>query len=419
MNELLNAKDQRQKNIEQLFLNCDVIVSIKSNVPGMNKSIADAYFLIRIFLNELTSILNIKHIDFYESCDGPYYLLSLSAADLKTLKISLMGLEDHHPLGRMIDLDLYSKTMTSSVNRISMDRPLRKCYLCELDAAICIKNQTHPIDALIVYMRKKIENYLKDIIKKEVTYAINRELDLPYKFGLITKDDPGSHSDMDYHLMRKASQAIIPIFEEIFMLGYQNNDLSKLLEQSRPLGILAEEKMLEATNGVNCYKGLIFVLGLFVLSLGFVIKRQEPFIYIFDHIKTMTKHLLDEFKKTPVTTGMKQYRMFGFRGVRGEAYMGFPSILYLMDEFVDQDDRLRDLLKKLILKTEDSCFLNRAITMDRYEHFKRMLEETDVLEIESAKHLTQIFIHEHLSFGGSADLLISMIFLNRIRKLFF
>jgi len=187
MNELLNAKDQRQKNIQQLFLNCDVVVSIKSNVPGLNKSISDAYFLIRIFLNELISRLAIKHIDFYESFDGPYFLLSLDKTDLETLKMKLMDIEDHHPLGRMIDLDLYSKKTTSSLKRSSYGKPLRKCYICELDAAVCIKNQTHGLDELLTHMRKNIESYLKDIIKKNITYAIHRELELPYKFGLITK----------------------------------------------------------------------------------------------------------------------------------------------------------------------------------------------------------------------------------------
>lgn len=418
MNDILDAKDQRQKEIQNLLKKSKSVILIKSNVPGQNKSIDDAYFLIRIFLSEIIKKFNVKHIDFYESMDGPYYLVSLDEVNPNQDKIILMELEDSHPLGRMIDLDLYTILDKHSVKRSSFGKPLRKCYICHLDAAICIKNQTHKTEDLIHHMKENIENFLKDTVSKNIKYAIFRELELPIKFGLVTKDHPGSHQNMDYHLMSKAAHVILPYFEKLFMLGYHASDLSNLLEQSRPIGLQAESDMLNQTDGINCYKGLIYVLGLVTLAFGYTIKHHEPLIYLFDHIKEMTKNVLHEFKKTPTSVGMKQYRTYGFKGVRGEAYLGFPTIQSALLDFKDTDLNLRLTLKNIILETEDSCFLNRAITMERYQHFKEILKMTDISNLDKARSLTDDFIKENLSFGGSADLLISVIFIHQMRQIF-
>jgi len=84
--------------------------------------------------------------------------------------------------------------------------------------------------------------------------ALQMELDLPMKPGLVCPDSNGAHKDMDYALMRKGIAAIRPFFAPMA--------LAASADELRTLGIEAEKAMMEATGGVNTHRGAIFCLGL-------------------------------------------------------------------------------------------------------------------------------------------------------------
>ena len=420
MNEILSARENRHIRIEELQETFRLpLLCIKSNIPGEHKNISEAYLLVRLFFNELKSIFSIKYHEYKESMDGPYYLVVINPRENENVKSILVDFEDSHPLGRFIDLDFYLHSK-KSISRDDLNIQPRTCYLCEKDARACSRNQTHPIDELIAYIKKSVFSYLLELMTDYAEKAMLYELNVEHKFGLVTKTTKGSHQDMTYELMLAAQKVIIPYFGKMFQMGYYSTNINNLFVEAREIGVIAEEDMLRATNGVNCYKGLIFVLGLVMLSTGYIISHHQQFDLVFKNIQNMTKDLLREFDRDPITFGEQAYHTHQVKGARGEAYLGFPTIhLALVNlEYKENlsDSSLRGLLKMIVLSTDDTVLLKRAGSLERYMMIKRKLAEVDTDQLDEVIEFTKYCIDENISFGGAADLLVSTIFLYLVKQ---
>ncbi|MFP4177792.1 MAG: citrate lyase holo-[acyl-carrier protein] synthase, partial [Acholeplasmataceae bacterium] len=288
IDSILRAREARLEAIQKAFGldRSRVIISIKANIPGPNKRISEAYLLVRLFFNRVRSMFESSNHEFIDCDDGPYVLMVALGIDAITLKKALVELEETHPLGHFIDLDVFDEPK-ASLSRVDLGYPLRKCYLCDRDARDCIRNQRHELKDLLKVVKSAVENHLREVTLTAINEAIVTELDLDEKFGLVTKTSSGSHEDMDYDLMIKAKDAILPFFNELFELGYRASSLNNLLEKARPIGLRAEQAMFSVTSGINCYKGIIFLIGLITISLGRVLRRNEPLSMIFTNIETI------------------------------------------------------------------------------------------------------------------------------------
>jgi holo-ACP synthase / triphosphoribosyl-dephospho-CoA synthase len=419
MNERLDARENKHILIQEMLETNPIVIAIGANIPGSDKNISEAHLLVRLFLHVIQDLFSCQDIKSYPSVDGPITLVSLLKCDVLILKKQLIQIEETHPLGRLIDLDLYVKERAFSISRKELNLPSRTCMICGLEVHVCRRLGKHSEYELLSYIQHEVEHYITTIISAMIEDSMNTELDLEHKFGLITKTSKGSHDDMDYELMTKAKDVLIPYFIKIFLLGYHATNLDTLLITSRPLGIEAELKMLETTQGVNCYKGLIFVLGLVLLSTGYVISHQEPFEAIFKHIRFMTKPVLNELKEGSLTHGKHMYQAYGSLGVRGEAHMGFPSIshaLTLLEQEPLSDGLIRHVLKEIALKIDDTVLLHRAGSMEQAIFFKDMLKHSDVRDESVAQKVTSYAISKRLSLGGSADCLVASLFLHMVKS---
>ncbi|MBN2300381.1 MAG: citrate lyase holo-[acyl-carrier protein] synthase [Acholeplasmataceae bacterium] len=415
---LLNAREKRIDFIKSLLSETHLTILVKANIPGQNKNINEAYLLVRLFCFEVNKIYPNNSFEVYESLDGPYAIFSINSLDLISTKLELIGLEEKHPLGRFIDLDLFGTSM-NSISRKELNIEDRKCYLCNQYARYCSRNKTHSIESLLSFIKTNVFKYLSVSIEQSIQNSILLELNMEHKFGLVTPTSNGSHPDMDYHLMFNAQKAILPYLTKLFELGYQAEDLIQLLQEARIIGLKAEERMLKVTRGINAYKGLIFVLGLSILSTGYVLSHDQSFNSIFDMIQSITKDIEDEFKNPPTTSGLKAYTMYGYKGIRGEVKKGIPSVQSALKLIKDHQVKdLHLLLKHLILVSEDTVFIKRALTKERYLLFKNEIRYLDVSSLEQQIRFTQKAIKENLSFGGSADLLVTTLYLNSIAYLY-
>jgi len=418
-NDILTAREKKLLEINEYLSKNHVTVLVKANIPGLDKNIPEASFLVNLFSLCIQKSYEVKQIISRDSVDGPYDIITVKSISAHQLKRNFVDIENNHALGRLIDLDVFDD-QPISISRSSLNLKPRKCYVCHRDAHICSRSKRHSIGILLNYVTSEVKKYLLFQIEKMVQHSMMIELNLNDKFGLVCKDSNGSHDDMDYHLMVRAQNAILPYFVELFSIGYESKDLKTLLEVSRPIGIKAEEKMLEVTLGVNAYKGLIFILGLSVLSLGYTIKHQQNFNHIFENMIKITHSIYDDFEKQQYTAGITAYKKYQIYGIRGEVMHGMPSVksalLLLNDE---SDDTLRNVLKTLILISEDTVFLKRAKSLDSYHQIKKLFKNTDISDPEQLKKINQMMIDQNLSFGGSADLLIVTIFLKQIKMKFF
>lgn len=417
---ILIDREKRLNKVKEFFLANpnDSLIVIKTNIPGNNKNYPFVSYLTKVFLNVLKSTYNFFFIHFYKSFDGPYFFCGIKGKD-ENIKKHLIKIEDSHELGRFIDLD-YFINPANSLSRRNLNLPVRKCVLCNNDALYCIKADNHSTKDILYYIEKTTVLYFADVVVDLVDYSIIRELKIDHKFGLVSFSSTGSHADMNYRLMISAKDAILNYFKRMFLAGYQASGLTTLLSSVRGEGLEAERQMYAATNGVNAYKGIIFLLGITALSFGYTLKTSTDFNDIFTNIKILCANMYDDFESNYNSSGMKLYKEHNITGVRGVVKDGLQVIKDNLHKIslTSGDRELRNLLYYYILNTEDTVFITRSKSYENYLKYKEIIRKYDPNDINDLKELNKFAEKYNLSFGGAADLLITTIFLINLKELF-
>lgn len=416
LDKILTSREERILNIKKT--NCEkIIISIKANIPGENKNIKESYVLLRIFKKIIDKEFYVLKETFFESYDGPYYLLVIDNNNEKKVKQMMIELEESHQLGRFIDLDVYGKNK-NNISRQIINYPKRKCMLCDNDAFYCIRLKKHSYLEIISHISLSVEEYLVWIIKDYLKQSFILELDLHPKFGLVTPFSNGSHQDMDYELMVLAQEAIIPGLMKMFLVGYKCDDLLKAFEMCRQIGLDTENDMLFVTKGINAYKGAIFIQGLVMLSLGYLLQKNLTYNDLYLNIISISQNLLLELENKPITDGLKMYNLYKIGGARKEAYLGLPNVrnaVKLLNTFeVVNSENLLMVLVEIIKNCEDTVMLKRSQSWDRYLYFKNLISSIDEYNYSKINEISEEFIKENISCGGSADLLITSVFIKFI-----
>jgi triphosphoribosyl-dephospho-CoA synthase len=94
--------------------------------------------------------------------------------------------------------------------------------------------------------------------------SLHSELTLFPKPGLVSLVDSGSHADMDANTFMRSLFSLRHYFRAITRAGAEDQGFATL----RQLGLVAEQRMLAATAGINTHRGAIFALGLLCAALG-------------------------------------------------------------------------------------------------------------------------------------------------------
>ena len=418
--DILQSREQRYHHILNKTKTYETLICVKANTPGLNKNRYSSYFLLRQFDQVIQSSFQVIYHEFYTSQDGPYHLYALSDQSIQKLKMVLIGIEDNHPLGRLVDIDLYHKGTNISRNDININP--RTCLLCNNPAIACMRNHTHTLDELLFKIDQMIFDYIEKNIYKLINNAMLKELNLEDKFGLVTPSSTGSHQDMNYEMMLQSKDIIIKYLLEILKTGFIYPHDDQLYHRARAIGIKAELEMYEKTNQVNTYKGLIYLLGFVCLSISHVIRNHLNFEDIFTHIKTLSQDVFDDFNKDVQSSGIHAYLNYQITGIRGEVFNGLPTILKAMRAFshidVDNDMHQHQILLYFMIHSEDTVLLKRAGSLKNYQHFKQMAAQVNPYVKSDVKSFTKYCINHHISIGGSADLFIVFHFLNQVKKTF-
>ncbi len=411
MNELfekiLIARELKFEKIQFLKTTFKTVITVKSNFPGSNKNHNLSYFLVDYFIKKVPSEF-IASKEFFEGHDGPYYLIG-SDVDATLVKTRLMDIEDNHPIGRFVDFDVFDGVVTLTRHN------LRKCYLCNEPAFKCIVSKKHLELDLIEYMNTRIVQFLKDEIVRIIDESILAELNLDPKFGLVTPFTNGSHKDMDYSLMIKAKDEILPFFEEMIQEGWSSKNLDYIFKRIRLIGKAAEDKMNSVTANVNAYKGLIFGMGILATAYSYILFNHLHVSKIYDIVTELSSNILEDFNQTFDTFGYYAFKQYNILGARGEFHKGIPNVKKALQYLVDfSDDAKLKTLMFLISKVDDTNFLKRAKNYSLYSETKVLFEKNMNANEDEIAEINDYCIEHNLTFGGSADLLILTIFLKKI-----
>ena len=399
--KILLSRELRAQKIKELSQKNDT-VTVKSNVPGWEKNIDSARILSAYFIKRCTE-LGVYDIERLDGADGLTFFGK--ATDGKALKEKAVALEETHPIGRFIDIDVTLIGEEKSLSR----KDMRKCYLCDRPAFICGRDKTHTTGQLLGFFNDKTQSYFDNLIENIIKESMLEELDLDNKFGLVTPTSNGSHTDLNYSVMVNAINAVNTRLKDAFFIGFKAETTDNLLNKLRPIGIECEEKMLKVTNGANAYKGFIFVGGALLAAAGFCLKKGKPFSEIYNVCANICADL-----SAPLSTfGFSAYKN-GFGGVRGEAKNGFPAVK-CAKELLDENS-LSTVLKRIVKSIDDSVLLKRAKSVERYEYFKHLI--SNCAEGQE-KQVTKECIENNISIGGAADILIAALMLKKIEKTFY
>lgn len=407
---ILMAREERRRLVSGLSRR-GAVVTVKANVPGADKNTPCA-MLCTAYFARLAENMGARDLVSLGGADGRCFVGMISNAG--EYKSAAARLEEEHPIGRLIDIDVTDTMGERSLIRGAM----RRCFLCGEPAFVCSRRGTHTREELIEYFDGSTESFFTDYMCRLTLEAMMAELEIEGKFGLVSPSSPGSHRDLDYRIMRAAAEAICPTLYRCFSVGLNARRAEGMLSALRPVGMLCEEKMLRATGGANAYKGFIFVGGVLLAASGFAIGRGLPFEDIWD---TARRICLDMNAGMPTDTfGHFAYLKNGFGGIRGEAEAGFPTVKYAekrLSPELDAGSRLR-ALAETVGRAEDSVLLKRAGSPERYEYFKRLISSVNTEDKEELERVNRLCVSENISIGGSADILIAAVLMRKIRNSF-
>ncbi len=422
--KILVDRENRMKLIREVFgKNNKFIISIKCNICGNDKNSSKYDFVRRYFLNLTRNNFEVYSCNYYESFDGDFFLVEINDVNEIEVKKKLIELEEGN-FGRVIDLDLYTNTL-KSITRDDLGFDKRKCIVCSGESSGCMRELKHSVEDVLAATTKIIKDDLVKIVVENVASAMIEEVSAEPKFGLVTKNTTGKHTDMDYTTFEKSVEALVPYFTKYAYEGFEINE--DTFTNLRKIGLKAEEAMFKATNGVNTHKGSIFILGFIIPSVIDALYNKKEFTTISETISLLAKDIMLDFNHTSVnnTVGEEMYDKYKIAGVRGEVFEGLMKSFNAVSKFYDyggsNNELVIDLLCYFMSMLDDTVILHNQDIGFLY-YVKNTAEEImDAGGVESAlgreliEKYTEEFIEHKISPGGSADMVIATLSLMKIK----
>lgn len=446
--EFLIDREKRVYHQEQLMKNNKdkTLVTIRVNYPGIEKSnyitddIVDIIYKDIILYHERYIVYNDK----YKNKEGLVCHI-LFDADFVSIKKLMIDIEEKHPVGRCVDIDVYTYKdgKTIGISRSHLYKAPRKCFICDLDAKICSRAQSHSIDEIKSYFNEIYKNYEESQKKRETIAYKTSQLSLKAmisevstfpSFGLVSPVSKGSHKDMDYYTFLDSSLAIVPYLKEMASVGYNYKNVEDIFEAIRNIGKSAEEKMFIATNNINTHKGMIFLMGVCISAVTKNMFEDGDFYNIKNLIKEMVVNILDDFNnlnsKEKLTHGEKLYLEHGFTGIRGQVKDGLSVIFEdIIPKYENTTLKGNDLYIQILISlmavVEDSTVVYRQDidTLKKVQNDAKKLLEIGAINKEKEKKmiidLEKEYIDKNISPGGCADLLAISIFMLDIKNRYY
>ncbi len=163
LDRLLESRENRRdKQIELIekhpsfTLICLTVImpgKVKRNFHSLIVAEAALYALKKRFENE------IKELVVRDLQTGYEAFILVSIPELET-KLATCEIEEKHPLGRLFDIDVISKTGIPIPRNIVGKSP-RKCLLCDKESRFCMRNHSHTQEELYGHISKIIDDYVR------------------------------------------------------------------------------------------------------------------------------------------------------------------------------------------------------------------------------------------------------------------
>lgn len=322
-----------------------------------------------------------------------------SAAELKD---ACLALETAAPIGRLYDLDV----LDVDGGKLSRPEP-RTCLICGGPVTVCSRSRAHGLDAIVGRTNEILADFAAGYLAGLAAEALEQEVRLTPKPGLVDERNNGAHNDMDLPLFLRSIDALTPWFRRMAALGMAGADADAL----QAAGLEAEAAMFRATGGVNTHKGALFSFAVLLSSLGRCLRLGGD---VFDRSAALTAALLPPQGTNGAAVALRHQ----VGGARSEALAGFPTGRQAA-AVLRESDPLTALLW-LMAHTEDSNLYHRGGATGAAfvkEQAAAILEAPPERRVMLTQALDDALIDRWLSPGGCADLLALALFLARWRDI--
>ncbi len=404
----LHAKEKRRDRIETFLKQHPVILVLKTNLPGDKTHSTEAALLLRQFNHLCETFLHIPG-EFHQAADGDYYLYG-TKTDAKKLKKHMLYLEDNHPLGRLVDLDVH--TPKGPLTRKQLNVTERRCFLCDKPATVCRRENNHDENELVAFIENRVRREILDALKRTAVDALRKEIFTYPCFGLVSSKNSGIHKDMNISHFLSALEVLEQAFETYLRLGLEDTiDLDAL----RARGKEHEERLLSHCKNINTHKGAHFIFGLILPHMIRTLFANGTFDAMLAAIKKdAAKITTSDFTnlKTAKTCGEKAYQQHQIKGVRGELENGLQSI---MDWYPQKTLSPIQKLVKIMARLEDTTLMKTG--KETLNDVKACMQAVEAADFQTLEKI-QDCLKDTVSPGGAADLLAVTFFFENTDHLF-
>lgn len=152
--DILAEREKRVYEQEKLIKKYkSSFVCIRVNYPGVLKNDCVSIGIMKIICDTTITVFkdHILYKSFDITAEGPMLTIILNKLGYDTKKKTI-EIEENHPLGRFVDIDVYDK-YNKSLSRKDLGLDSRRCYICEDYAHICVRQRKHS--------EKEIKNFIK------------------------------------------------------------------------------------------------------------------------------------------------------------------------------------------------------------------------------------------------------------------
>jgi triphosphoribosyl-dephospho-CoA synthase len=249
------------------------------------------------------------------------------------------------------------------------------------------------------------------------------------KPGLVDQRGPGVHRDMNLALMLRSAESLRTAFERCAQAAAELPVGPPLRARIGIIGRRGEQRMLEATGGVNTHRGALWAVGL--LAAGASRRTGAEHVVAFAaRLAAVPDPGLPPQGLRP-SNGEQARRRYGVAGAAGEARRGFPHVIdaalptlhAARERGANESSARLDALLAVMASLVDTCLLHRgglaglaAVRHGAGEVLRAGGCSTPTGRRRFAR-LDQLMRRRRLSPGGSGDLLAAALFLDSIESI--
>lgn len=430
--EMLDARERRVHHQQELLAQYQKpLVCFTMNIAGpvkdsplIRRGFARGQQLLRQqFLRAKLTPLHTDAACTPTGCEA-FYVLD---ADPLAIKKFTTDIEDATPLGRLFDMDVL-RPNGIKVDREELHLEGRRCLICGGPAKACSSRRIHTVAELqaktTAILTETLDAWDAATAAQQAVRALLYEVTTTPKPGLVDRRNSGSHTDMDSFTFMSSAASLYPYFEACAKAGRATMDrpAPETFAALRPLGCEAEGEMLDATHGINTHKGAIFSIGITCAALGRLDRSLwKDSARVLAEVSAMTKGLTAQdfagvTAENAVTAGQKLYVQYGITGVRGQVEAGLPAVLEhglpALEQGLAQGYDINragcGALLAILAHSTDTNIIARSSRerqLTLVDELNVLLAQTPYPDEAVLAALDDRFIAEHLSPGGSADLL--------------